>query len=169
MSTAAVTPRRCRRPASARRSPRGFALVELALVLLPLVLLVSLTADLGRAFYTFNTLAKSARSAARYLSLVDSSDATRRTEALNLVLYGNIDGSGTPLVADLASSAVVICAPSLAACAADHANVSINGGIHTMNLVSVRISGYAYASAFSAVLPASLGFKDIRVTMRAFP
>jgi Flp pilus assembly protein TadG len=165
-----MTSRRpCRRPAPASRGQRGIAIVELALVLLPLVLLLSLTADLGRAFYTFNTLTKAARGAARYLALVDSSNAARRTEALNLVLYGNTDGTGTPLVADLSTSKVQICAPSLAACAADHANVSINGGLATMNLVSVRISGYAYAPLFSAVLPASLGFKDILVTMRAFP
>ena len=169
MSNAAATPRFPGRRAGRSRAQRGIAIVEFALVLLPLVLLLALTADLGRAFYTFDTLTKATRGAARYLALVDSSDAARRTEALNLVLYGNIEGTGTPLVADLDAGRVQICAPSLAACAADHSNVPINGGPAAMNLVSVRISGYDYTPLFSAFLPATLGFRDISVTMRAFP
>ena len=72
-------------------------------------------------------------------------------------------------MADLDAGRVQICAPSLAACAADHSNVPINGGPAAMNMVSVRISGYAYAPVFSTVLPVSLDLKDISVTMRAFP
>ncbi len=156
-----------RRPAT-RRGQRGLALVELALVLMPLMLLLAATADLGRAFHTFNTLAQAARGAARYLALVDASDADRRGEARNLVLYGNTEGSGSKLVADLDPDDVEICAPTVASCAGTHAGQP-TAGVGTVDLVSVRISGYAYTSVFSVLLPATLGFSDIRVTMRARP
>lgn len=156
-----MRPHACRRPAP-RRGQRGLALVELALVMVPLVLLLGATADLGRAFYTFDTLTKAARSAARYLSLGDTTDATRLANARNLVLYGNTDGTGTKLVADLSSTHVAICTPTT--CAVDHSDQT--NGIATVDLVSVRISGYAYTSLFSAMLPATLDFHDISVTMR---
>ncbi|WP_298235032.1 TadE/TadG family type IV pilus assembly protein [uncultured Azohydromonas sp.] len=154
----------CHAPATRRHRQRGVAIVELALVLLPLVLLLMLTVDLGRAFYTFNTLTKAARGAARHLTLVNPEDPDKRSEARNLVLYGNVNGSGTKLVPDLDSEAIEICTPALCE---DHDDEPIDGG--TMDLVSVRIHNYAYAPLFSALLPAPLNFKDISVTMRAFP
>ena len=156
------------RPAGHRPAPhgrqQGFAIVELALVLVPLALLLAATADLSRAFYTFNTLTQAARNAARYLALVDASNATKRAEARNLVLYGNPAGSGSKLVADLDTDDIEICTPQLCA---DHDDEDTGSG--TMDLVSVRITGYAYTSLFSLLLPATVDFHDISVTMRAHP
>lgn len=161
-----MTTRHAHRRSSPQPAQRGLATVEFALVLLPLVLLLAATADLGRAFYTFDSLTKAARSAARYLALANPPDADQREKALSLVLYGNTQGSGTKLVGDLSSSHVVICTPTLEDCKATHDNQPPAGG--TVDLVSVTISGYAYTSLFSALLPAKLNFRDISVTMRAY-
>lgn len=152
-----------RRPAP-RRAQRGLALVELALVMLPLMVLLAATADLGRAIYTFNTLTQAARSAARSLALANPPDDAAQTTARNLMVYGSSDDTGTPLVADLdPTENIEICTATL--CDASHSNQPLTGG-GTMDLVSVRIHGYAYTSLFSVLLPAKLPFSDIRVTMR---
>lgn len=149
-----------RRPPSRRPGQRGFAIVELALVLLPLVLLLAATADLGRAFYTYNTLVKATRGAARHMALSDPFDATTQQEAKNLVLYGDVEKTDQPLVSDLSESMVSVCNTALCA---DHA-VALPGGI-AVGLVSVRVTGYAYTSLFSALLPAKLAFSTINATM----
>ena len=48
---------------------KGTAIVEFALVLPFLLLLTFITTEFGRAIWQYNTLAKSVRDAARYLSL----------------------------------------------------------------------------------------------------
>jgi Flp pilus assembly protein TadG len=151
------------RPAP-RRAQRGLALVELALVMLPLLLVLAATADLGRAFYTFNTLAQAARGAARSLALADPPDDAAQTAARNLVVYGSSENTGTPLEADLdPAENIEICTATL--CNASHSDQLLTSG-GTVDLVSVRIHGYAYTSLFSVLLPAKLPFSDIRVTMR---
>lgn len=152
------------------RRQRGSAVVELALVLTPLLALLTATADLGRALYTYSTLTNAARGAARYLAVAAPQGSTvtvrdqARATALNLVLTGNPDGSGTPLVAGLVSDNVHICISDDPACNDTHRNVATGAG--TVSLVSVRIEGYTYGSLFSFVLPASLSFSAIGVTMR---
>lgn len=152
-----------------RRSQRGSATVELATVLLPLLLLITATADAGRALYTYNTLLKAARGAARFLALANPPDATAQATALNLVLYGDVDVPATnqALAPGLTTSMVQICTPAL--CSSNHNAVAILGSGTTMGLVSVRISGYSYTSLFSAVLPATIAFNPIQVTMRGLP
>jgi Flp pilus assembly protein TadG len=50
------------------RSERGTQLVELALVLPVLLALFAATAEFGRYFYNYATLAKATRAGARYLA-----------------------------------------------------------------------------------------------------
>jgi len=70
-------------------SQRGVALVELALVL-PLLLAVCFAiTEFGRAIYTYDTLAKSARDAARYLTTQTPGSSSAWAIARNLVAYGN--------------------------------------------------------------------------------
>ncbi|WP_157263424.1 TadE/TadG family type IV pilus assembly protein [Azohydromonas aeria] len=147
-----------------RRDQRGVATVELALVLMPLVLLLAATADLGRAFYTYSTLTSSTRNATRFLALSNPLDDTAKDRARNLVRYGNIHGTGTLLVSNLSADKIEICTRSTCG---DHDAVATGSG--TVNLVSVRISGYVYTSLFSAVLPAQLAFSTINMTMRSHP
>lgn len=151
---------------------RGVAAVELAIVL-PLLLAITFgITEFGRAIYTYNTLAKSTRDAVRYLSTQASGSTTARTTARNLVTYGNPKGTGTPLVPGLTTSMVQFCDPS--DCASTHLN---QGSLPTMDLVTVRITGYAftpvldlltftrfYTGGTSSIT--SITFGDISATMR---
>ena len=78
----------------------GAALVEFALILPLLLLLTFITTEFGRAMYQYNTLTKSVRDAARYLSI--QTPGTHMTEASNLIVYGNVAGTGAPLALGLA-------------------------------------------------------------------
>lgn len=86
---------------------KGAALVEMVLVTPILLILLLATGDLTRAFIEHNTLTKAVRSGVRYvaanafqgtLGLVNI-DATLRSEAKNLVVYGyTTPPPGTPPV-----------------------------------------------------------------------
>jgi hypothetical protein len=82
------------------RNDRGVQLVELAIALPVMMLLLASVAEFGRYFYEYTTLAKGSRTAIRYL-------VTARTNGLddlaakNLVIYGNLDGTGSPIVSGL--------------------------------------------------------------------
>jgi Flp pilus assembly protein TadG len=92
---------------SFRRDDRGLQLVELALTLPVLILLFAAVAEFGRYFHAHTTLAKGTRVAVRYL-------ATARTtgcddlNAKNLVVYGNMAGTGSPIVNGLTVNNVTI-------------------------------------------------------------
>lgn len=85
---------------------RGLAAVEAAIVLPLLLLLFIATAEVGRAFLHYNTLAKSVRDGARYLAnnaiddFTTTIDVTPETEtrSKNLARYGNIHGTGTTVL-----------------------------------------------------------------------
>lgn len=141
---------------------RGVAAVELALLLLPLVLLALGGAELGRAIHTFNTLDKAVRDAARHLSQHGPGDAVIAQQARCLAAHGSLDCSGAALAPGLQASAVVIC--DAVVCADTHAAQATGQG--AVNLVSATLRGYSWTSAVSLVLP-ELTFRDIGVTMRA--
>ena len=63
-----------------KRRQKGVAIVEFALILPFLLLLTFITTEFGRAIWEYNTLTKSVRDAARYLSTPDArhEDRTRR-------------------------------------------------------------------------------------------
>ena len=70
------------------RGERGTQLVELAIVLPVFILLLAATAEFGRFFYTYTTLAKATRVGARYLM---SQPALLMDEnAKNLVVCGKL-------------------------------------------------------------------------------
>ena len=69
----------------------GTQLAELAVVLPVLLLLFATTAEFGRFFYTYNTLAKSTRAGARYLT---ASNKATDGMAKSLVVYGTTYGRG---------------------------------------------------------------------------
>jgi Flp pilus assembly protein TadG len=62
------------RAATSRRSERGTALIEFALVLPFVLLLTVCVVDIGRAFYTKNILATAVREGARLLAVNDFAD-----------------------------------------------------------------------------------------------
>jgi Flp pilus assembly protein TadG len=66
----------------ARRRSRGQALVEFAIVF-PIIALITLgLLDLGRAIYTYNTLAQSARQAAR-IAIVNQETSVVKAQAIS--------------------------------------------------------------------------------------
>jgi Flp pilus assembly protein TadG len=92
---------------SFKRDERGLQLVELAIVLPVLIVLFAGVAEFGRYFQTYTTLAKGSRVAARFLATASASGADDAA-AKNLVVYGNLAGSGKPIVDGLTTSNVTI-------------------------------------------------------------
>ena len=88
-----------------KRDDRGIQLVELAIALPILIVLFAGVAEFGRYFQTYTTLAKGSRVAARYLATARVNGADDLA-AKNLVVYGNLAGTGSPIVNGLTISNV---------------------------------------------------------------
>jgi Flp pilus assembly protein TadG len=99
-----------------KRAQRGIAAIEMAITLPVLLLLLVGTAELGRAFYQYNTVTKSIRTAVRYLAdhaIDDTSgvvqlSAEKQTAAKNLTIYATTSGGGEPIVAGLDAGDVTV-------------------------------------------------------------
>jgi Flp pilus assembly protein TadG len=89
------------------RDDRGVQLAELAIVLPIFLLLFGATAEFGRYFYEYSTLAKASRVGARYLSTAYVT-AADDTAAKNIVVYGNTAGTGTPILTGLTTANVQV-------------------------------------------------------------
>jgi len=146
----------CSRPAQI-----GVAAVELALLLAPLLVMLFGVTELGRAIYTYNTLDKTVRDAARHLSQHGPGDALIAAEARCLTVHGNPECTGPVLAPGLSTREVVLCDAVL--CPATHAGQST--GLGAVNLVTVGITGYAWDSVVPWVVP-DLRFNTISVTLR---
>lgn len=122
------------RPGAARRlarDERGTQLVELAIVVPLLLMLVGATAEFGRFFYTYSTLSKATRVGARYQ--VSQPPGTNFAQTKNLVVYGNMTGTGAPVAAGLTTANVQV--------------VENKAGGATQT-VTVSISNYGYQPVF---------------------
>ena len=89
------------------RNERGVQLAELAIVLPIFLMLFGTTAEFGRFFYEYTTLAKGARAGSRYLVTAPVT-ADEDAIAKNIVVYGNPAGTGSPIVAGLTTANVTI-------------------------------------------------------------
>ena len=122
-----------------KRDERGVQLVELAVMLPILLLLFASIAEFGRFYYEYSTLAKGARTGVRFL-------ATARTNgdddlaAKNLVVYGNMGGTGSPIITGLTTGNVTITRLNNAG------NPQIGG---TPKTVGVQITTYKYTPIFN--------------------
>jgi Flp pilus assembly protein TadG len=133
--------RRLRRAAQLRvfaRNERGVQLVELAIVLPILMILFAATAEFGRFFYEYTTLAKATRVGTRYLVTAGVS-ATEDTNAKNLVVYGNTSGTGDPVISGLTISNVQVLRK-------DGAGVVQTAGVP--RTVTVAVTGFKYEPMF---------------------
>jgi len=90
-----------------RRDERGIQLVELAIVIPIFVMLFAATAEFGRYFYEYTTLAKASRAGARYLATA-SVKAAEDTTAKNIVVFGNSAGTGSPILSGMTVANVTI-------------------------------------------------------------
>jgi len=116
-----------------RKDERGIQLVEAAIVLPIFLLLFAATAEFGRYFYEYTTLAKAARVGTRYL-ITAQVKAAEDTVAKNIVVYGNPSGTGSPLLTGLSTSNIVI---------------TRTGGTPVLpQLVKVEVTGYQHQSIF---------------------
>lgn len=143
---------------------RGLALVEFALTIGLLLALVFGITEFGRAIYQYDTLAKSARDAARFLSTKAPGDAAAIAEATCLAVYGQPSCTGTPLVPGLTAAMISIC--DAVSCPATH---NAQGSAPVMNLVTLTIGGANSPFTFVSVMPSivpSIPFGPISVTMR---
>ncbi|HWF89435.1 MAG TPA: TadE/TadG family type IV pilus assembly protein [Pyrinomonadaceae bacterium] len=85
---------------------RGVQLLEVAIVIPILLVLFGAVAEFGRYFYEYTTAAKAARVGARYLASKSVSTGNYVAQAKNLVVYGNIAGTGTPVLPGLTAANV---------------------------------------------------------------
>jgi Flp pilus assembly protein TadG len=142
----------------------GVAIIELAFMLPLLLLLTLFTTEFGRAIWEYNILTKSVRDGARYLSAKQPGDADAKVAARNLIVFGNLDGSGTALVFGLTTGKVPD--PTWDPVT----STAVNGSTVVMNMVTVRITGYQFRSRFTSVFGLPFGtitFSDITATMRS--
>jgi Flp pilus assembly protein TadG len=134
----------------------GVALVEFALILPFLLVLTLITTELGRALYQYNIISKSVRNAVRYLSM--QAPGTNIDQAKNLVVFGNLSGTGSALAIGLSKSLVPDPVWSTA------------GTGPVINTVTIKVSGYRFTPLFTSVFDINLGvmnFSDIGATMRS--
>ena len=142
----------------------GAASIELALLLVPLLLLTIGGAEYGRALYHYNTLVKTVRDAARFLSQYNPTDPASYEPAIDdarcLAVYGNTACSGAPLIPGLTTGMVDI----------ESTSETTTAGT-SITFVDVRITGYPFEFAFNPLrlvgnAEAVLPFNDIHATMR---
>jgi Flp pilus assembly protein TadG len=88
------------------RDDQGLQLVEAAIVIPIFLVLFAATAEFGRFFYTYTTLAKATRVGTRYLSTNQYRD--EKEAAKNLVVYGSTTATGTPILPGLDPTQVTI-------------------------------------------------------------
>lgn len=135
---------------------KGTAIVEFALILPLLLMLTMITTEFGRAIYQYNTIVKSLRNTTRYLSL--QTPNTQITEAKNLVVFGNIAGTGPALV------------PGLTVAKVATPTWQTFGSAPLINTVTITVTGYTFRSMFTSVFGVTFGdkiFADISATMRS--
>jgi Flp pilus assembly protein TadG len=115
------------------REERGAQLVELAIVLPIFLMLFGAAAEFGRYFYEYSTLDKAVRAGSRYLATA-AVNTTEDKKARNIVVYGNPDGTGSPIVKGLITDNVII---------------TRSGGVPVLpQTVTVQIQNYKYQPIF---------------------
>ena len=104
------------------KKQQGLAAVEFAIVLPVMLFLMLATAEFGRVFYHYNTLAKAVQTGARYASrpLLGTNDLTNidadfKQRIQNFVVYGNENGAGTAVLDGFTASSANVAISSSAA------------------------------------------------------
>ncbi|MGY0195907.1 TadE/TadG family type IV pilus assembly protein [Leptothrix sp. BB-4] len=169
---------------------RGVAVIEFALLLVPMLLLMFGTMELGRAVMSYQLMSRSVRDAVRHVSTGSASNLTQlRAEARCIAYSGDystvLDGGdlvttcvGDPVAPDLAIDQVQVCdwqreqseplqPDGLSGCAAMRVEDATAGAIY---LTSVGVRGYVYRGMFLGAFTSVLvPFGEISAVMRMTP
>ena len=109
-----------------RKNQRGSTLVEFAIGVTVFMTAMFAVMEFGRALWVHNALTDAARRGARYATLHAQADAA---SVKNVVVYGNPEGSGQPMLNNLSTGIVDV----------DYNNFGLNDGT-----VSVSIDQYQF-------------------------
>jgi Flp pilus assembly protein TadG len=129
---------------------RGVAAVELGIVLTLLAAIVFGITEFGRAMYQYDALTKSARAAARFLAVYDAADVNVRTRAQCIAVHGNPACTGPVLMPGLTTANVQALDPTTDATLQ---GVAVFGGVGTMDMVQITVSGFRFVSLVPFVVP----------------
>lgn len=116
-----------------RSNERGAALLEFAIGATIFLSATFGVIEIGRLLWVHNSLVDATRRAARH-AVNQGMSGQAKTEAKNMAVYGNVSGTGQPLVPDLSTAQVIV----------THQNFELGGGT-----VTVEIDSYD----FKFVLP----------------
>jgi Flp pilus assembly protein TadG len=109
-----------------RNNERGSTLVEFAIGVTVFLTAMFAVLEFGRALWVHNALTDAARRGARYATL---NSMASETQVKNVVVYGNPEGSGAPMLNNLSTTNVDV----------DYNGFTLNAGT-----VSVSINEYQF-------------------------
>jgi len=144
------------------RTQRGGAAIEFAVLLLPLAFLTFGVTQCGRAFYEYNTLAKSVRDAARYQSSATPGNtlAARCVAVTGVATLNGSNCAASALLPGLTLAQVTSC--DRVSCPATHNLQATGRGV--VDLVTITVTGYSFTSVVPFAMP-SVVFGAISATM----
>ena len=135
------------------RDESGLQLVEAAIVIPIFLVLFAATAEFGRFFYEYTTLAKAARVGSRYIS-TNLLSTDEKNAAKNLVVFGTPTAGDTPVLPGLETTHVII-------------TPSEEGSGVIPDTVTVQIVGYTYEPIFD--LGMLTGIEDLSLNIDVSP
>jgi hypothetical protein len=117
------------------RSTRGASVLEGAIIMPLAISLMAGAVDFGRGFSTLATAQKSMRNAGRYLSMLPPAAVCGwgQTRAKNLAVYGNLAGSGQPLVYGWTTGNVTLVRPTT--CTASFTVIELSASVPYTSLM----------------------------------
>lgn len=114
-----------------RKRQSGQAMLESALIMLVFLVVLLGILDFGQFFYFHQSLTERARAGARYGAVNTCADLTNCSGAVNVAVYNNPTGTGTPLLpcltGDCTSNATVTAAVTNSGTQNGYIQVTISG------------------------------------------
>ncbi len=141
-----------RYPSRARQT--GTAALELAIALPVLLLLLVTSAEVGRLLCQYDTLTKTVRNGARYLASNALGGTTGvvaitpqvQTQTQNLVVTGNINGTGGPLLPNFVAGNVTVTT-------VDSTHVSVSAAYTYQPLLGATLPTFGIGTPISFSFP----------------
>lgn len=131
-----------------RDNERGSTLVEFSIGVTVFVMAMFAVVEFGRALWVHNALTDAARRGARYAALHNSGDSAK---VQNIVVYGNEDGTGEPMLTNLTTGQVDV----------DYNNFGLNDGT-----VTVSITDYEFQFVIP-IIGTTITMPDYKTTLTA--